>query len=336
MKKKKPKLLDRVRLSLRQRNYSLSTERTYASWIKRFILYHDKRHPREMGKEEIEDYLTYLAAKRRVSPSTQNQALSALIYLYEQVLGIELDKINAMRPRRSRHLPTVLTQEEAQKVLSLLTGVNALMAKLLYGSGLRISECLRLRVKDLDFNQSQIVVRDSKGHQDRLTMFPNTLKAPLRQHLVRVKTLHKKDLREGYGSVFLPHALSRKYPNAEKEWIWQWVFPAGSLSKDPRSGVIRRYHRYGSGVRKAVKAAAKKAGVQKHVTPHVFRHSFATHLLELDYDIRTVQELLGHAEGVPCGKECEDNHGVYTCVEPGPFSCSQPAGCCRSYLAIFF
>lgn len=296
MDDKKPKLLDRVRLSLRQQNYALSTERTYVSWIKRYIIFHDIRHPREMGEEEIKDFLTYLATNKKVAPSTQNQALSALIYLYEQVLGIELDEINALRPRRNRHLPTVLTQEEAQKVLSALEGVNALMAKLIYGSGMRISECLRLRVKDLDFKQSHILIRDSKGHKDRLTMLPDLLKTPLRKHLSRVKNLHKKDLQNGHGDVYLPHALARKYPNAAREWIWQWVFPSVSLSKDPRSGVVRRHHRHGSSLRKAVKSAAKKAGVQKHVTPHVFRHSFATHLLEMDYDIRTVQELLGHKD----------------------------------------
>jgi len=296
MDDKKPKLLDRVRLSLRQQNYALSTERTYVSWIKRYIIFHDIRHPREMGEEEIKDFLTDLATNKKVAPSTQNQALSALIYLYEQVLGIELDEINALRPRRNRHLPTVLTQEETQKVLSALEGVNALMAKLIYGSGMRISECLRLRVKDLDFKQSQILIRDSKGHKDRLTMLPDLLKSPLRKHLSRVKNLHKKDLQNGHGDVYLPHALARKYPNAAREWIWQWVFPSVSLSKDPRSGVVRRHHRHGSSLRKAVKSAAKKAGVQKHVTPHVFRHSFATHLLEMDYDIRTVQELLGHKD----------------------------------------
>lgn len=296
MDDKKPKLLDRVRLSLRQQNYALSTERTYVSWIKRYIIFHDIRHPREMGEEEIKDFLTDLATNKKVAPSTQNQALSALIYLYEQVLGIELDEINALRPRRNRHLPTVLTQEEAQKVLYALEGVNALMAKLIYGSGMRISECLRLRVKDLDFKQSQILIRDSKGHKDRLTMLPDLLKSPLRKHLSRVKNLHQKDLQNGHGDVYLPHALARKYPSAAKEWIWHWVFPSVSLSKDPRSGVVRRHHRHGSSLRKAVKSAAKKAGIQKHVTPHVFRHSFATHLLEMDYDIRTVQELLGHKD----------------------------------------
>jgi integron integrase len=296
MDDKKPKLLDRVRLSLRQQNYALSTERTYVSWIKRYIIFHDIRHPREMGEEEIKDFLTDLATNKKVAPSTQNQALSALIYLYEQVLGIELDEINALRPRRNRHLPTVLTQEEAQKVLSALEGVNALMAKLIYGSGMRISECLRLRVKDLDFKQSHILIRDSKGHKDRLTMLPDLLKSPLRKHLSRVKNLHQKDLQNGHGDVYLPHALARKYPNAAREWIWYWVFPSVSLSKDPRSGVVRRHHRHGSSLRKAVKSAAKKAGIHKHVTPHVFRHSFATHLLEMDYDIRTVQELLGHKD----------------------------------------
>ncbi len=291
-----PKLLDRVRFSLRQRNYSYRTEQSYLSWIKKFILFHDKRHPQEMGEREIEEYLTFLAVKKKVAPSTQNQALNALIYLYKNVLNIDLGEINALRPKKSRHLPTVLTPAEARKILTLLSGTNQLMAKLLYGSGLRISECLRLRIKDLDFAQSQILVRDGKGHKDRLTMLPKTLNQLLKDHLLRINILHQRDLLKGYGSVYLPHALVRKYPRADKEWIWQWVFPSSSLSKDPRTGITRRHHRYGTSLRRAIKAATGKAGIQKHVTPHVFRHSFATHLLENNYDLRTVQELLGHKD----------------------------------------
>lgn len=290
----KPKLLDRVRNSLRQRNYAYSTEKTYLSWIKQFILFHNKRHPEEMGEKEIGEYLTHLAVDRKVSPKTQNQALNAIVYLYKYILKIDLGDIKTLRPRDSKHLPTVLTQDEVHKILSLLYKENQLMAKLLYGSGLRVSECLSLRIKDLDFAGSQIVVRDGKGNKDRLTMLPQTLQVPLKEHLVGVKALHEEDQKNGVEGVYLPHALARKYPNAGKNWIWQWVFPSNKLSKDPRTGIIRRHHRHGSSLRKSVKVAAKKAGVHKQVSPHVFRHSFATHLLENNYDIRTVQELLGH------------------------------------------
>ncbi len=290
----KPKLLDQVRNSLRQRNYSYSTEKTYISWIRRYILYHDKRHPGEMGEKEIGEYLTYLAIERKISPSTQNQALNSIIYLYKYILKIDLGEIKKLRPRGSKHLPTVLTPGEAHNILSLLSGENRLMGKLLYGSGLRVSECLNLRIKDLDFKMSQIVVRDSKGNKDRITMLPQSLRDPLKEHLVGVKSLYDDDLKNRVEGVYLPHALARKNPNAGKEWIWQWVFPSKSLSKDPRSGIIRRHHRHASNLRKFVKAATRKAGIHKQVTPHTFRHSFATHLLENNYDIRTVQELLGH------------------------------------------
>ncbi|MHA1525931.1 MAG: integron integrase [Promethearchaeota archaeon] len=290
----KPKLLDQVRNSLRQRNYSYSTEKTYLFWIKSFILFHNKRHPNEMGEKEIGEYLTYLAVKRKVAPSTQNQALNSIIYLYKYILKIDLGEIKRLRPRGSKHLPTVLTQKEVRKILSLLQGENKLMAKLLYGSGLRVSECLNLRIKDLDFEMSHLIVRDSKGNRDRMTILPQSLQEPLREHLAGVKVLYKEDQKNGVEGVFLPHALARKYPNASKEWIWQWIFPSGNLSRDPRSGIIRRHHRHESGLRKNIKAVSKRAGIQKHVTPHTFRHSFATHLLENNYDIRTVQELLGH------------------------------------------
>jgi len=290
----KTKLLDRVRNSLRQRNYAYSTEKTYVFWIKDYILFHNKRHPNEMGEREIGEFLTYLAIERKVSPSTQNQALNSIIYLYKYILKKDLGEITKLRPRGSKHLPTVLTQKEVHKIFSLLHGENKLMTKLLYGSGLRISECLNLRVKDLDFEMSQIIVRDSKGNRDRLTMLPQSLYEPLNEHLIGVEILYKEDQKNGIEGVYLPHALARKYPNAGKEWIWQWVFPSGSLSKDPRSGIIRRHHRHESSLRKNIKATSRKAGIQKHVTPHTFRHSFATHLLENNYDIRTVQELLGH------------------------------------------
>ncbi len=290
----KPKLLDQVRNSLRQRNYSYRTEKTYIGWIKRFILYHNKRHPNEMGEKEIGEYLTYLAVEKKVAPATQNQALNSIIYLYKHILKIDLGEIQSLRPRSSKHLPVVLTPQEANKILIHLDGVYQLMAKLLYGSGLRVSEALRIRVKDIDFNQSQILVRDSKGNKDRATMLPQSLQEPLRIHLVKVKTLYDEDQRNNVSGVELPFALSSKYSNAGKEWIWQWVFPSNKLSKDPRSGIVRRHHRYGSSLRKSIRAATMKAGIQKQVSPHTFRHSFATHLLENNYDIRTVQELLGH------------------------------------------
>lgn len=290
----KPKLLDRVRNSLRQRNYSVSTERTYLFWIKDYIIFHKKRHPNEMGEKEIGEYLTYLAIERKVSPSTQNQALNSIIYLYKYILKIDLGEIKKLRPRGSKHLPTVLTQKEVHKVISLLNGENRLMTKLIYGSGLRVSECFNLRVKDLDFEMSHVIVRDSKGNRDRLTMLPQSLHEPLREHLIGIKTLYEQDRKNKIEGVYLPHALARKYPKAGKEWIWQWVFPSEKLSKDPRSEIIRRHHRHESSLRKKIKSASSKAGIQKHVTPHTFRHSFATHLLENNYDIRTVQELLGH------------------------------------------
>lgn len=267
MTQKKTKLLDRVRNSLRQRNYAYSTEQSYISWIKRYILFHKKRHPQEMGEKEIEEFLTHLAVKENIAPSTQNQALSALIYLYQEILHIDLGEINAIRPRRRENLPTVLTQEEVQILLPLLTGLNQLMAKVLYGSGLRISECLRLRVKDIDFGHSQILVRDGKGHKDRFTLLPQSIQDSLQEQIQRAKHLHTNDLKRGYGSVYLPYALERKYPHAHKEWIWQWVFPSSQLSVDPRSlpsprgrgaggeGTTRRHHRSGSSLRRAIKAA---------------------------------------------------------------------------------
>jgi len=290
----KPKLLDQVRYSLRQKNYSLRTEKTYIGWIKRYIIFHNKRHPKDMGEKEIGEFLTYLAVEKKVAPATQNQALNSIIYLYKHILKIDLGEIQTLRPRTKKSLPVVLTPGEANKILTLLDGVYQLMAKLLYGSGLRISEVLKIRVKDLDFDQSQILVRDSKGNKDRATMLPQSLQEPLRKHLIKVRALHEEDQRNNTDGVELPLALSRKYPNAGKEWIWQWVFPSDNLSRDPRNGIVRRHHRYGSSLRKKIKAATHKAGIQKQVTPHTFRHSFATHLLENNYDIRTVQELLGH------------------------------------------
>ena len=296
-KKRPKKLLDQVRDAIRRKHYSIRTEEAYVSWIKRFILFHNKRHPREMGAPEIEAFLTHLAVERRVAASTQNQALSAILFLYREVLGIDLDlPLRAVRAKRPKRLPTVLTHEEALRVIAGLSGVHQLMAKLLYGSGLRLMECVRLRVKDLDFDQHVITVRDGKGAKDRVTVLPDSLVQPLQEHLQRVRLIHQQDLRAGYGSVYLPYALDRKYPNASKEWIWQYVFPSDRLSTDPRSGITRRHHIDPSTLQKAVRKAAKLAGINKHVTCHTFRHSFATRLLEAGYDIRTVQELLGHKD----------------------------------------
>ena len=291
------KLLDQMRDAIRLKQYAHSTEKTYVYWAKRFVLHHDKRHPLEMGEKEISEFLTYLAVEENVAASTQNQVLSGLLFLYREVLrkdpDLSLELVWAKRPKR---LPTVLTKGEVQQVIAQLTGVHRLIVQLLYGSGLRLMECIRLRVKDLDFGQRQILVRDAKGGKDRVTILANSLIKPLRVQLVTAKQLHEQDLGDGYGAVYLPDALERKYPHANEEWIWQYVFPATLRSQDPHSDVIRRHHLHENTVQKAVKKAAKKAGIAKRVTPHAFRHSFATHLLENHYDIRTVQELLGHKD----------------------------------------
>jgi integron integrase len=294
---KPKKLLDQLHDAIRIKHYAYSTEKTYTHWAKRYILFHNKRHPAEMGAPEIEAFLTHLAQDENVAASTQNQAFNALLFLYRNVLHIELDvPINALRAKRSQHLPTVLSKDEAARVLAGLQGLHQLMAKLLYGSGLRLMECLRLRVKDIDFEQYQIVVRAGKGEKDRVTMLPASLVGPLKTQLAFVQKLHERDLADGYGSVELPFALARKYPNADKELAWQYVFPSDRLSTDPRSGIVRRHHLDPSGLQRAVRAATKLAKINKPVSPHTFRHCFATHLLEAGYDIRTVQELLGHKD----------------------------------------
>jgi len=292
------KLLDQVRDAIRLKHYSIRTETAYVDWIRRFILFHGKRHPNEMGAPEIEAFLTHLAVDKHVAASTQNQALSALLFLYREVLQQDPGPIDALRAQKPKRLPTVLTKEEARRVIAALPAesTHQLMAKLLYGSGLRLMECVRLRVKDVDFAQRQIVVRDGKGQQDRVTMLPDAIVAPLQDHLQRVKLLHEADLAQGYGAVYLPDALERKYPNANREWAWQYVFPAHNLSTDPRTGAVRRHHIHESTLQKAVREAARRAGLTKRVSCHTFRHSFATHLLEAHYDIRTVQELLGHKD----------------------------------------
>jgi integron integrase len=297
MNQKPKKLLDQVHDALRIKHYSYRTEQSYLDWIRRYILYHDKTHPKDMGEPEIQAFLTYLATERNVSASTQNQALSALIFLYRNVLHIELDlPTGLITAKRSTHLPTVLTRAEAQKVLGLMDGTAALAARLLYGSGLRLMECLRLRVKDIDFGNHQIIVRSPKGSSERSTLLPESLVEPLELQIQTAHLIHQKDLSEGYGETKLPYALSVKYPNAAKEWPWQFVFPASQRSTDPESNRVHRHHLHPSAIQKAVKRAAQESGIPKRITPHTFRHSFATHLLEAGYDIRTVQELLGHKD----------------------------------------
>ena len=295
MEPKPKKLLEQVSDSIRRKQYSRKTEQAYINWIRRYILFHNKTHPKDMGVVEVEKYLTHLAAERQVAASTQNQALSAILFLYKEVLKTPLTTsfqfIGAKKPKR---LPVVLTKGEVQQVLSRLAGEYHIIAQLLYGSGLRVAEVVRLRVQSIDFEQRQILVRDGKGAQDRITMLPEIVVARLKQHLATVEDLHQDDLRNGYGRVFLPNALARKYPNAEREWIWQYVFPSKRISASWVDGIMRRHHISPSTVQKAVRRASSTAKINKHVTPHTFRHSFATHLLEAGYDIRTVQELLGH------------------------------------------
>ncbi len=291
------KLLDQVRDKIRKKHYSIRTEQAYVEWIKRFTIFHGKRHPKDMGEKEISQYLSHLASDLKVASSTQNQALCALVFLYKQVLGVELGDFGAMdRAKKPERLPTVMSRHEVACVLNCMSGTHQVMAKLLYGCGLRLMECLRLRVKDIDFEQNQIIIRDGKGMKDRGTMLPEQLKPLLAENLKRVKLQHDSDLKVGLGEVYLPFALERKYPNAGKEWGWQYVFPSARVSDDPRSGKKRRHHVDETGLQRAIRKAARTAGIAKPVSPHTFRHSFATHLLEAGYDIRTVQELLGHKD----------------------------------------
>jgi len=293
----KVKLLDQVRAVARMRHLSPRTEDVYHNFIKRYILFHDKRHPSEMGAAEISAFLTHLAVEGKVSASTQNQAFFALLFLYRDVLRIVLPKIeDVFRAKRPEHLPVVFTPNEARAVLANLSGVPFLVASLLYGAGLRLTEALRLRVKDLDFESAQISVRDGKGAKDRTTMLPVSVAEPLKNHLAAIKFIHREDLRRGFGDVWLPFALAKKYPNAGRDWKWQYIFPSGKLSPNRVDGVARRHHISHSTVQKAVKGAMEKAVIGKHGNCHTFRHSFATHLLENQYDIRTVQELLGHKD----------------------------------------
>lgn len=296
-RKQPPKLLDQVRERMRVGHYSLRTERTYIAWIRRYILFHNKRHPADMGKQELESFLTYLAVDRHVSVSTQNQALNAILFLYREVFGVDLPWVdNVVRPKRHRRVPTVLSVQEVSRVLARLEGDNHLMACLLYGSGLRLMEAIRLRIKDVDFDYRQILVRDGKGAKDRVTPLPERVEPALRQQVQHVSELHAQDLRAGYGCVYLPYALNVKFPNAERELGWQFMFPSSQLSEDPRSGVMRRHHVSEKSLQRAVKRAVTQAGIHKKASCHTFRHSFATHLLERGSDIRTVQELLGHKD----------------------------------------
>lgn len=292
-----PKLLDQVRTVCRRLHYSLHTERAYVRWIKRFVVFHGTVHPRQLDAQDVVAFLSHLAVDCQVAASTQNQALNALVFLYRRVLKMDLGEMERIeRPSRRRNLPVVLTREEARAVLDNIRGTNRLVALLLYGSGLRLSEALRLRIKDLDFGYGEILVRDGKGRKDRRSVLPTQLHDDLKRHLRKVKVLHEEDIAQGYGSVYLPDALSRKYPNAASQWKWQYAFPSTRRSIDPRTGAERRHHRSTSSVQRAVKKAVERIDITKRVTGHTFRHSFATHLIEDGYDIRTVQELLGHKD----------------------------------------
>jgi integron integrase len=292
------KIMDQVRQVLRYHHYAYRTEQTYCDWIVRYIRFFGaKRHPKEMGKKEIEAFLSHLATEGKVAAATQRQALNAIIFLYKRVLDQPVDEfIEHVRAKSYRRPPVVMSQTEVQEVLAQMAGTHLLMAQLLYGGGLRLMECVRLRVQDLDFERDLIYLRDAKGGKDRTTIFPASIKAALQGHVVRVKQLHEKDLADGYGAVYLPNALGKKYPRAEKEFRWQYVFPSKQLSTDPRSGVVRRHHVLESGLQKAVKVAVVRAGINKRIGCHTFRHSFATHLLENGVNIRVVQELMGHSD----------------------------------------
>ena len=290
-------LIGRVREAIRYKHYSIRTERTYVEWVRRFVRFHGQCHPREMGAPEVRAFLGHLASEAKVAASTHQQALSALLFLYKEVLGVELPWLTELeRPKKPKRLPVVLGHGEVERLLSALEGTHALMGQLLYGTGMRLMECVRLRVKDVDFERGEILVRDGKGGKDRVTMLPASLAPLLRAHLVRVRQLWERDREAGQPGVYMPEALVRKYPAAPCEWGWFWVFPARGLSVDPRSGIERRHHTHEQALQRAIKQALQGAGIAKPATTHTLRHSFATHLLQSGYDIRTVQELLGHAD----------------------------------------
>lgn len=293
----KPRLLDLMRERLRRLNYSLRTEGQYCQWVVRFVKFNGLRHPREMGAVEVEKFLTHLAVQGKVAPATQNQALSALLFLYREVLKTDLPWLEGVvRAKTPRRLPVVLTQGEVRRILDRMTGITGLMARLTYGTGMRLMECVRLRVKDVDFERREILVRDGKGGKDRVTMLPETLAISLREQMVRRRAIFEDDLLQGKASVYLPFALERKYPNAPQEWGWQYVFAAAGYSVDPRDGQERRHHIDEKQLQRAMRKAVQAAGIAKPATPHTLRHSFATHLLQGGYDIRTIQELLGHKD----------------------------------------
>ncbi len=293
----KPRLLDQVRSVIRARHYSRRTESAYVTWIRQFILYHDKRHPVEMGADEVGRFLSYLATERDVAASTQNQALNAILFLYREVLKTDMGILeNVVRAKKPKRLPVVLNRPDVLKILNGMDGTPRLVASLLYGAGLRLLDGLRLRVQDIDFDGGELLIRHGKGGQDRRTMLPEALVPQLQHHLDHVRQQHINDLAEGYGSVFLPHALERKYPKSNRQWQWQFVFPSARRSQFEDCVEWRRHHLHESAIQKAVKLAVRKAGINKKIGPHTFRHCFATHLLEDGYDIRTVQELLGHKD----------------------------------------
>jgi integron integrase len=288
-------LLDTVRDALRTKHYANRTEKTYLHWVRQYVRFLKLVHPREAGADGVKRFLTWLAVEKQVSATTQNQSLAALLFLYK-LYGVDLGNLDIVRAKKSMHLPTVLTHEEAMRVIEQLNGQYRIMGQLMYGCGLRLMECLRLRVKDVDFDMRTITLRDTKSNRDRVTVLPESVVSALMLHLAKVKAQHTEDVANGRGEVELPFALDKKYPNAPFEWAWQYIFPAAGFSTDPRSGHIRRHHVYETSVQKNVKLAARKAKITKNVGPHTFRHSFATRLLELGYDIRTIQELLGHKD----------------------------------------